>query len=114
MQWIKYLKISFDVRGKIMKNLLDAISEIRFDDWSLMEAIKTVIEERISWLEYREPEYDGAVHDEWDEKIDALNEILDEINDMKDSVNDTLDNINDLISDYQMIYGGLSRLKIDI
>lgn len=97
-----------------MKKMLEAVDDLSFRNLYLLSPIRDAIEERISWLEDREPESDGAVHDEWEEKIDALDEILEEIDNVENAVNDLLDDIKELISDYQLTYGGLSRLKIEI
>lgn len=71
------------------------------------------IEERIYFEEDREPESDGTVHDNWDDRISELNDILDllvEANDYDDD--EAFAEAIGQIREFQFSYGGLSRLNV--
>lgn len=78
------------------------------------------LNERISWMEEREPESDGAVHDTWQDKYDEILSIYEDLNDIIETYNDkekieikeSVSKICDQIYTYQCVYGGLSRLLI--
>lgn len=97
--------------------LLDAIKNLRVDNLGYLKNIRIALEMRLDWLSFREPESDGMVHDEWSEKYDDLEEIFDlaeELEEEKDEekMKDLIEEIQELTVTYQLIHGGLSRLKI--
>lgn len=93
--------------------LLDAIRNYEEIDNERFLLIKKCINDRISWMEMREPEYDGSVYEAWEEKYDELQEIYENIEEyMENHDDDVLMDIVDGIQNYQAIYGGLSRLTI--
>lgn len=97
--------------------LLKAIEEIRCNDKDIIEDIKICLEDRLEWLEDREPEYSGEVYDMWEDKCNDLQEILDLFEDYDDEedMDEKANIIKDIcsqIKDYQYMYGGLSRLTI--
>lgn len=99
------------------RNLLKELYKINSNNESDIFAVRSVMEERLCFLEDREPEYDGEVHDLWEEKCDAIQEIIDSLEQYEEAENfeeksDAWDAARDGIEDYQMTYGGLSRLKI--
>ena len=97
--------------------LLDAITQLSVNNLSNLGAIQTALEMRMDWLNDREPESSGIVYDTWSEKVDDLQEILDYIDNLKESTDLTeqeelIADIQDLVNSYQIIHGGLSRLKL--
>lgn len=77
------------------------------------------LDERISWMEEREPESDGEVHNTWQDKYDELLSIYEELNEIIDAddnskmeIKESVSKICDQIYTYQCVYGGLSRLLI--
>lgn len=81
---------------------LDAITENDLDD------VETVLCERLDFLCDREPESYGMIRDNWEEKVDELEDIIALFDDDERNLNE----IKERIQDYQLIYGGLSRIKI--
>ena len=97
--------------------LLDAIKEINVCNLSRIESIRCALEERIDWLNDREPESCGSVYDAWSEKVDELQDILDNIEELieetdVDKKKELIEEIQSDIDMYQLMHGGLSRLKI--
>lgn len=106
-------------------NLLKAVQELSIDNSTYIEQINEVIEDRLIWLEEREPNSDAA-YDRWAEKYDDWDDIvnLSEIiyDRLKgDSVwlclkqlEENIDQLKEFIEDYQLNYGGLSRLYVEV
>lgn len=94
--------------------LLECVENLSYKDLALFDDIYTAIENRISWTEEREPEYDGSVHDEWDDKIEALNEMIECIDNIHEVIEEAVTEFKDLVTDYQYTYGGLSRITVDL
>lgn len=95
--------------------LLYAIKTVDILNIELIQQIYECINERLIWLEFREPESDGIVHDNWEEKYDDLQDIKDNLENWinEDSKNEKeLEDIMESIQDYHYIYGGLSRLTV--
>lgn len=100
-----------------MIKLLDAAKQINIDNMKLINDIQITLEERLDWLSDREPESCGVVYDAWSDKVDDLQEIIDTIEEFKDTNNrdkqsELIDEIQNNISMYQLMHGGLSRLKV--
>ncbi len=77
------------------------------------EDIRLCLEDRLDWLQDREPEYYGSVYDDWQDKSDDMEAIIDMFDDMKDEHDEeTFKNIVAEIESYQWTYGGLSRLIV--
>lgn len=96
-------------------NLLKVIELENSIDY--MDRIHICLEERLNWLSDREPEYEGSVHDEWCDKYEALEQIIEMIDEYFDEESTITKSIlaADIvtqISNYQMCYGGISRLVI--
>lgn len=102
--------------------LLYAISELSPMTISkYIENIDMSIQERLFWLEIREPESYGMTHDVWEEKYDEFSSIAELSEEIKNSVSEDMsyveyeELVSDLqmqIEDFQFTYGGLSRLTI--
>ena len=96
--------------------LLYAIKTITRYDETIAERVRQCLEDRLDWLEMREPEYDGSIHDEWEDKRDDLEDIIEQFNDFEDESPDGKEdiwrNIRDDIHTYQILHGSLSRLTI--
>lgn len=96
--------------------LFDAIRNVSIDDTDMIERITDCIDERISWMEDREPESSGEVYDAWSEKYDDLSEIkdlLDQI--LTPGTEDAADLLYEAVADietFHAVHGGLSRLKV--
>ena len=98
-----------------MMKLLHAIEVVTADDMKLIESIRDCISERVDWLNEREPESSGMVYDEWSEKESEMSYILDYLENLLNEDKVDADELNAAmlrIEDYQMSYGGLSRLKV--
>ena len=96
--------------------LLDAIKEI--DTVDKAQQIKDTLEERLEWLEDREPNSFGEIYDTWSDKCDGISDILDILDEM---ISDDLSpkefaqkakNVSRQILSFQKMYGGLSRLIV--
>ena len=55
-----------------MKLLEAAKLDIREVTYGVLYDIQSAIEDRLDWQEDREPESDGQVHDDWQDKCDDL------------------------------------------
>lgn len=91
-----------------MRNLIKNLYNFTIDD---REKILKCIEDRLLFEECREPESDGMVHDEWDERVDELSEIISLLEDCE--TEDDFSEAIEAIDDFQLTYKGLSRLKIE-
>lgn len=91
--------------------LMDLIKD---DNPSLttLKAINVIIMKRIDWLECREPESEGIIYDEWEEKYEDLKNISDEIEELINDFKERFDTISEEIEEYQLIHGGISKLKV--
>lgn len=97
--------------------VLEAITILSTNNLTLLSKIQLALEERMDWLNDREPESSGMVYDAWSEKVDDLQEILDNIENLIDEkeVNaqqELIEEIQSNVDMYQAIHGGLSRLKL--
>lgn len=95
---------NMDIKKVTYKNLYD---------------VKYVVEDRLDWLEDREPESYGQTHDDWEDKYNDLQDILDELAELDDDehnedekVEEKWRSVLDSIKRYQSYHGGLSRLHI--
>lgn len=97
-------------------NLLEAIRNITKNN---IIQINQCIQSRLYWLEMREPESDGTVYEQWEEKYDEWTEIAEkseeiignlENNDYE--LQEAFDELTEMIEDFQLMHKGLSRLKI--
>lgn len=107
-------------------NLLQNIEGLTVDNITikLAESIKLCLTDRLSWLEFREPDCDGETYSNWEDKceriqdaIDQTDEIIDELKSKKVDMGyleDCVETLKDIISDYQFWHKGLSRLKINL
>ncbi len=107
-------------------NFLKAVQELSINNLTYMEQINEVIQNRLIWLEEREPDSDSAAYDRWAEKYDDWDDLVD----LSEIIYETSkgnsvwlclkqfeNNINKLkefIEDYQLNYGGLSRLYMEV
>ena len=88
-----------------MKYLIKDLASINKDD---IEDLKQCLLDRITFEELREPDSDGYTHDLWEERIDELSDMYDQL----DEDEENLEDVKDSIRDFQLTYGGLSRLKL--
>lgn len=103
--------------------LLEAVEMLSVDNINekIIHAICDCIQDRLFWLELREPESDGLVYETWEEKYEELSDILeiaenvrDEYKNKSDNLEDSIDDLQSQIDEYQLLYGGLSRLKVNL
>lgn len=99
--------------------LLEAVENVSLDDLSSFTSINEAIQDRLMWLEWKEPESDGSVYETWEEKYDEWSEIaelsediLENMDDKEYDLEENIDNLKEMVDDFQIMYGGLSRLKI--
>ena len=78
-----------------------------------VEPVVQCLEERLLWLEVREPTSDGIVYEVWETKYDELDEIVSELYNLMDKKERNLEKVINMIENYQAIHGGLSRLKME-
>ena len=90
-----------------MKNLIKDLHSFTMDD---VEALTTCMQDRLDFEYGREPESYGMVHDDWDDRVADLEEIIGRFEDCE--TEDDFDEAIELIEDFQMVHGGLSRLKV--
>lgn len=102
-----------------------------YDDYEIeLMQISDCIEDRISFLEDREPESDGEVYDNWCDKLSALEDIQDlfetYVDDCekcevwydghdsikKEKLKRDIEYIYNEVLSYQSSYGGLMRLRV--
>ena len=67
-------------------------------------------EDRLDFENDREPESDGMVHDDWDDRVSDLEDIIDQLGNCDDKTD--FKKAIESIEDFQMVHGGLSRLKV--
>lgn len=96
---------------------VDAVKNIDTTDQGLLESILDCVQDRLDWLEEREPESDGMVYDEWDEKHSEWEEIVETAEELAESENEKekmelAGELREKIEDFQMMYKGISRLVI--
>ena len=84
-----------------------------------LSGVRATLEDRLDWLEDKEPESYGQVHDDWEDKYNDLQDILDELSELDDDehdedekVEDKWESVLESIKSYQLYHGGLSRLHI--
>lgn len=98
-----------------MRNLLKTLNTISYNNVDDVASVKAAMEERLDFLDDREPESDGMVHDEWEEKHDLIEEIIESLESYEEEANEMQEHWDaavDMILEYQACYGGLSRIKI--
>ena len=97
---------------KLLKMLSNVVNDN--DNFvSYIQRSREILEDRLDWLYDREPESDGMVHDEWQDKYDDLEEIIDMFDDFDtDQSISKWKEIASAIISYQNMYGGLSRIEI--
>lgn len=105
-------------------NLLEAGKNVT-EDFSLIDSIMSCMNDRMIWLEEKEPESEGQTYDNWEEKKNAFEEVLDlyeeaqglietiETEEDKEDAIEKLKEADEALTNFQYEYGGLSRLKID-
>lgn len=103
------------------KNLLTTIEELSVEDLnvfkSTMNNILETLYERDSFYMFREPESDGLLHDEWEDKYNSWGEIVTAAEELINAkpgtdVEDQIEEFKNMVDDFQIEYGGLSRLKL--
>lgn len=103
-----------------MKLLEAARRDIKEVTYGMLYDIQSAIEDRLDWLDDREPESDGQVHDDWQDKRDDMEDILDKLQVLDDEDEHDRNEIVDLkwkgvlddIEYYQFNHKGLSRIVI--
>ena len=91
-----------------MRNLIKNLHSFTLKD---KEDLIVCFEDRLDFENDREPESDGMIHDDWDERVSDLEDIIDQLGSCEDE--DDLKNIIEAIEDFQIVHGGLSRLKVN-
>ncbi len=123
-----------------MKTMNLLLAEAMFDrnHLELLPSIIDCLENRLEWLEDREPESEGEVYDSWEEKYSAFEDILNEYTECQEIIEDNIVVIDDknasaenlkiaereiydaiisvtgLLSNFQHEYHGISKLNITI
>lgn len=99
--------------------LLESINSLSSNNLSCLKSINKAIQDRLFWLEMREPDSDGSVYDSWEEKYDEFEEIAEKSSELLENINNdnydieiSINELKEMICDFQLIYGGLSRIKI--
>lgn len=101
--------------------LLEAVRmDITKVTYGILYDIEVAIEDRLDWLDDREPESDGQVHDDWQDKRDDMEDILEKLQELDDEDehdrNEIVDPkwkvVLDDIDSYHFWYKGLSRIII--
>lgn len=103
-----------------MKLLEAAKMDIKEVTYGVLYDIKDAIEDRLDWLDDREPDSDGQVHDDWEDKRDDLEDILEKLQELDDEDehdgNEIVDSkwkrVLNSINRYQSWHRGLSRIII--
>ena len=95
-------------------NLLKSVPGIDVSNTAMIDRVRQSLEDRLDWLQDKEPEYDGEIHDNWEEKYDDLEEIIEMFDDLEENEDcvEIWDNIRKEIYLYQNTYHGISRLHI--
>ena len=106
---------------KVKMKLLEAARrDIKEVTYGMLYDIQSAIEDRLDWLDDREPESDGQVHDDWQDKRDDMEDILDKLqvlddedeHDRNEIVDPKWKGVLDDIEYYQFNHRGLSRIVI--
>lgn len=92
-----------------MAKLLKMVEELSAENMDLLYEIQSSIEARLDFLDDREPESDGEVHDTWEEKRDGIEELKDQIEEDIETIEEMVNDLKEKFNDYQTTYGGLSR-----
>jgi len=103
-----------------MKLLEAARMDIKEVTYGILYDVQSAIEERLDFEDGREPESDGQVHDDWQDRCDDLEDILEKLQKLDDEDehdrNEIVDpewkGVLDDIDYYQFNHKGLSRIKI--
>lgn len=91
------------------------LDKLSFDEWWLL---KICLDDRLCWLEEREPECGGMTYDNWDIKYGEWTEICELCEviisglDKNQDVDEDIEDLGTYIWDFHFAYGGLSRLKL--
>ena len=97
---------------------------------SLLELILQTLQKRVNWLELREPESSGIKYEEWEEKTSELEDCISIVEDsirtlsgidlsvttqedMLELYDDISEEVVETIELYNVMWGGLTRLKIE-
>lgn len=92
-----------------MAKLLKMVEELSTENMDLLYEIQSSVEARLDFVDDREPESDGEVHDTWEEKRDALEEVKDLIDEKIEEIETAIEEIKEAVNGHQSEYGGLSR-----
>jgi hypothetical protein len=103
-----------------MKLLEAARMDIGQVTYGILYDVQSAIEDRLDWLDDREPESDGQVHDDWQDKRDDLEDIAEKMQKLDDEDehdrNEIVDpewkSVLDDIDSYHSWHKGLSRIVI--
>lgn len=95
-------------------NLLKSLPGIDVGNTAMIDRVRQSLEDRLDWLQDREPEYDGEVHDDWEEKYDDLEGIIEMFDDLEENEDcgEIWNDIRKEIYLYQNTHRGISRLHI--
>lgn len=102
--------------------LLEAIDVVTVNDVETLEDIVECLKDRLLTVELQEPfGTSDYFYEKWEEKKDELEDIVDRFEELYEAVkegdNDYKEELEKLKRDtafYQMFYGGLKRLKIQV
>ncbi len=103
-----------------MKLLEAARMDINEVTYGILYDVQSAIEDRLDWLDDREPESDGQGHDNWQDKRDDMEDILDKLLLLDDEDehgrNEIVDpkwkDVLDDIDSYHSWHKGLSKIVI--
>ena len=90
-----------------MRNLIKNLHSFTMED---KDDLIICFEDRLDFENDREPESDGMVHNDWEERVSDLEDIIDQLESCEDEID--FKNIINAIEYFQMAHGGLSRLKV--
>lgn len=90
-----------------MRNLIKNLYDFTIND---LDALQDTMQDRLDFEQDREPESDGMVRDNWENRVGDLEEIIDMIDSCE--TEEEFQEIIDAIDSFQAEYGGLSRLKV--
>lgn len=99
---------------------LSILSYVKFLKGKDLEEFQTVIEsiqDRLDWLDDREPTSNGETYDNWQTKRDETETLLEDLQALYDDLEEDPENytqevveeIQELINEYQKYTGGLKR-----
>ena len=86
------------------KHLIKDINRITVVD---VPDLKQCLLERLDFEYGREPDSEGQRYDDWSDRVYELEEMTDLLED-----ENNLSEVIEMIKDFQLIYGGLSRLQL--